>query len=521
MASITSSLIPTDRVKRQASRTLEEREAQEQAQALDDFDFDVPSDNHNGSRLKKKSSSGQDLFNEALGGSDNNNPTFQNRKVLKVKKSSFLHKKPSNASIGDDDADIYDPGRSNSNNSLQGGLNLSLGQNSFFNDSPGDNDVLNKQMSVDSDNNTPLGSHGLNISENFLNDIDNTIEVLNSYSPTNGSLRSFSNSSMNSMYKKNNNNNNNNNNNKKPLPRTTSNGSTTSIGGMMVRQESLDAWGTSSDFNFNIGGESSFEEAQGLEMYEDMMDDEEIMRRELQKTETIMVNSELSDNFGNIDMNNTPDPSPRNNNSNPRQRRSFTEQIAETVGNAFEKTTAKFFGKGRKKSTNNNNNNNSTSGNAKAKPKPRKKKPIETKTSEEVKRVHKEAQLKHRNQIGKKMERVKEAVRLKVDYGGEYKETLGRMTKIDFYVAVIGIANNDTEEQVVHRILNKRNELAAKRKDNETKQNRFKRLRLSEKAVLGELQDLICNPQIKITIANTLDQAAEFLEDKLGPDLLE
>ena len=37
---------------------------------------------------------------------------------------------------------------SNSNNSLQGGLNLSLGQNSFFNDSPGDNDVLNKQMSV-------------------------------------------------------------------------------------------------------------------------------------------------------------------------------------------------------------------------------------------------------------------------------------------------------------------------------------------------------------------------------------
>ena len=84
-----------------------------------------------------------------------------------------------------------------------------------------------------------------------------------------------------------------------------------------------------------------------------------------------------------------------------------------------------------------------------------------------------------------------------------------------------GIANNDTEEQVVHRILNKRNELAAKRKDNETKQNRFKRLRLSEKAVLGELQDLICDPQIKITIANTLDQAAEFLEDKLGPGLLE
>ena len=96
------------------------------------------------------------------------------------------------------------------------------------------------------------------------------------------------------------------------MPRTTSNGSTTSIGGMMVRQESLDAWGSSGDFNFNIGGESSFEETQGLEMYEDMMDDEEIMRRELQKTETIMVNSELSDNFGNIDMNNTPDPSPRN-----------------------------------------------------------------------------------------------------------------------------------------------------------------------------------------------------------------
>ena len=76
---------------------------------------------------------------------------------------------------------------------------MSLGQNSFFNDSPGDNDVLNKQMSVDSDNNTPLGSHGLNISENFLNDIDNTIEVLNNYSPTNGSLRSFSNSSIASM----------------------------------------------------------------------------------------------------------------------------------------------------------------------------------------------------------------------------------------------------------------------------------------------------------------------------------
>ena len=49
------------------------------------------------------------MFNEALGGSDNNNPTFQNRKVLKVKKSSFLHKKPSNSSIGGDDVDIYDP----------------------------------------------------------------------------------------------------------------------------------------------------------------------------------------------------------------------------------------------------------------------------------------------------------------------------------------------------------------------------------------------------------------------------
>ena len=58
---------------------------------------------------------------------------------------------------------------------------------------------------------------------------------------------------MNSMYKKNNNNNNNNNN-KKPLPRTTSNGSTTSIGGMMWTRV-LDAWGTGSDFNFNIGGE--------------------------------------------------------------------------------------------------------------------------------------------------------------------------------------------------------------------------------------------------------------------------
>ena len=60
-------------------------------------------------------------------------------------------------------------------------------------------------------------------------------------------------------------------------------------------------------------------------------------KKNSKKTSAIVVNSELSDNFGNL-MNITKRSSPRNQDS--ARRRSFTEQIKETVG----KTVNNLFG---------------------------------------------------------------------------------------------------------------------------------------------------------------------------------
>ena len=108
-----------------------------------------------------------------------------------------------------------------------------------------------------------------------------------------------------------------------------------------------------------------------------------------------------------------------------------------------------------------------------------------------------------------------------VDFDGKYKTKLGRMTEIDFYTAVIGIANDETDKEVVRRILKKREEHAKKRNENqgETTKNRFKRLRDQQKQVRLELQKIVCIKPIKITKASTLDKLPNIWK-KNGDDEL-
>ena len=455
-----ASLMPTSHIKRQASRSLEERVLQDQL----DFADDTVQSHSKSKGIVRKSSSGQLLFLEALGVDAESpaNPTFQNRKVLKVKGSS-LNKMDSNGSqtIGDADM-LITPQRSSSNNSLSGNLNLSLGQNSF--------------IGLDVDGVDGTGAERTNEAnddgDDFLSNLDSAFEALENYQGhdeagnlskrssieslnlTNSSYRSISNSS------------NGRDDSERPLPRTFSNSSSVNGGMGVFRQDSLEVMGLDAEdveaFGDKSNRSSSYSWGEhGDQLYVSMMDDDELLEKEFQKTSAIVVNSELSDNFGNL-MNTTPDPSPRNRDST--RRRSFTEQIKETVG----KTVSNLFGtknKGKAKS--------SRGSNSRKNAKPRKgRKKLVSKTSAEVKRIHTEAQQKHRDQNAAKLERLKAAIKMTVDFDGKYKTKLGRMTEIDFYTAVIGIANDETDKEVVRRILKKREE-HAKRSENQEKKQRI------------------------------------------------
>ena len=347
-----ASLMPTSHIKRQASRSLEERVLQDQL----DFADDTVQSHSKSKGIVRKSSSGQLLFVEALGVDKESpiNPTFQNRKVLKVKGSS-LNKMDSNGSqtIGDADM-LITPQRSSSNNSLSGNLNLSLGQNSF--------------IGLDVDGVDGTGAERTNEAnddgDDFLSNLDSAFEALENYQGhdeagnlskrssieslnlTNSSYRSISNSS------------NGRDDSERPLPRTFSNSSSVNGGMGVFRQDSLEVMGLDAEdveaFGDKSNRSSSYSWGEhGDQLYVSMMDDDELLEKEFQKTSAIVVNSELSDNFGNL-MNTTPDPSPRNQDAT--RRRSFTEQIKETVG----KTVNSLFGnknKGKAKTSRGSNSN--------------------------------------------------------------------------------------------------------------------------------------------------------------------
>jgi hypothetical protein len=450
MTSLASNLGPAN-IKRQASRSLEERVAQE--------------DDYSGvSLLKKTSSGGLQLFTEALDGSGNN-PTFQNRKILKVNKRSspFIvgGVNNSNDSV---------PRRMDSNNSLSDGLNLTLNESSFQTDSDGRDDSLTKQYSIDSNNNALLGAESLNLIDDFDSLLDR-----------NPSMELFSNGNDNYDENKH-----------KPLPRTTSTDSNPTL----FRQESIDLWGNSGD---NCDGE----------IYEDMIDpDEQMLERE------------LSDNLSNINMLN---PSPRNNN-NVRQRRSFTDTLLERTGinrvlpsswkvsASLKKSRSKSKGRGANSSYNNNNNKGSTSNSTANRRANRRR--LESKNSTELKELHRNNQKQFRDNIKNLNIRLQNAVKLGIDVD-KYKNDLGRMIKVDWYVGAISLLKDDTEEQAVACIQEKQMERESRQGISENV-NRFKMLRSYEDNELKKIQDIVCDKSKKITKALTLQQASEFLERKFA-----
>ena len=440
MASLASNLGPSN-IKRQASRSLEERIAQE-----DDYS--------GGSLLKKTSSGGLQLFTEALGNSGDN-PTFQNRKILKVYKTSSLN-----------NSDDSVPRRIDSNNSLSDGLNLTFNESS-----DGRDDSLTKQYSIGSNNNNLLGEEGFDL----IDDFDSLLEK-------NSSIELFSNGSDNYDENKH-----------KPLPRTTSNDSNPTL----FRQESIDLWGKSVD---------NCDE----EMYHDMLDPDEQIKGE----------RELSDNLSNINM---LDSSPRNNN-NVRQRRSFTDTLFERTGRFFhsswkgpaslKKNRSKSKGGGNNSSYKNNNNNDKSGTNASTANRRASRRRLESKNSTELKELHRNNQKQFRDNIKNLNIRLQNAVKLGIDVN-KYKDDLGRMIKVDWYVGAIALLEDCTEEEAVVRIQEKQVERESRQGVSENV-NRFKMLRSYEDNELKKIQEIVCDKSKKITKALTLLQASEVLERRFA-----
>ena len=245
-------------------------------------------------------------------------------------------------------------------------------------------------------------------------------------------------------------------------------------------------------------------------MYEDMMDqDERILERE------------LSNNVSNLS--NLLNPSPRNNN-NVRQRRSFTDTLLERTGinralpsswkvsASLKKSRSKSKGRGANSSYSNNNNKGSTSNSTANRRANRRR--LESKNSTELKELHRNNQKQFRDNIKNLNIRLQNAVKLGIDVD-KYKNDLGRMIKVDWYVGAISLLKDDTEEQAVACIQEKQMERESRQGISENV-NRFKMLRSYEDNELKKIQDIVCDKSKKITKALTLQQASEFLERKFA-----
>ena len=136
--------------------------------------------------------------------------------------------------------------------------------------------------------------------------------------------------------------------------------------------------------------------------------------------------------------------------------------------------------------------------------------------SEKERLAHSLAQKKHRDNHKIKMDRLHEIVRTLVDLEDGRRSDIGRITKLDIYTCALGLAKGKTSDQIKQELINTRENKKAAGSDGE---DRFKRLRAEEKEMLTQLQAVVTKSDKKLTKANALDDAVDFLENKYASKL--
>jgi hypothetical protein len=111
-----------------------------------------------------------------------------------------------------------------------------------------------------------------------------------------------------------------------------------------------------------------------------------------------------------------------------------------------------------------------------------------------------QAQQKLRDKEKNKLSRLKAGIDILLDFGRNDKDVLGRLTKLELYIAAIGFAKKDEKDDIIRSILAMREKKHSRNDDaSQTvgdgitgkKSDRFKRLRHLEKSYFTELKDLI------------------------------
>jgi len=133
-----------------------------------------------------------------------------------------------------------------------------------------------------------------------------------------------------------------------------------------------------------------------------------------------------------------------------------------------------------------------------------------------------QAQQKLRDKEKNKLSRLKAGVDILLDFGRNDKDVLGRLTKLELYIAAIGFAKKDEKDDIIRNILAMREKKHSRNDDaSQTfgkKSDRFKRLRHLEKSYFTELKDLILmmtsheEKNKKVNKYMVLDMVVAFIE---------
>lgn len=138
-----------------------------------------------------------------------------------------------------------------------------------------------------------------------------------------------------------------------------------------------------------------------------------------------------------------------------------------------------------------------------------------------------QAQQKLRDKEKNKLSRLKAGIDTLLDFGRSDKDVLGRLTKLELYIAAIGFAKKDEKDDIIRSILAMREKKHSRNDDaSQTfgdgitgkKSDRFKRLRHLEKSYFTELKDLILlmtsheEKNKKVNKYMVLDMVVAFIE---------
>lgn len=142
-----------------------------------------------------------------------------------------------------------------------------------------------------------------------------------------------------------------------------------------------------------------------------------------------------------------------------------------------------------------------------------------------------QAQQKLRDKEKDKLGRLKAGIDVLLDFGDndEDKDVLGRLTKLELYIAAIGFAKKQEKSDIIQSIVDMREKKHSKTDDASItfgngitgkKSDRFKRLRYLEKSYFTELKDIILYMKSyevnkKVNKYMVLDMVVAFIEGEV------